>query len=57
MVNRVEIPVHKGPDHLLEGNGKVSRYVEIKELAEADSGALKALIRAAFEAYKAKNGK
>lgn len=45
------------PDRLLEGNGKVSRYVEINEWADADSNALKALIRTAFEAYKARNGK
>lgn len=45
------------PNHLLKGNGKISRYVEIKVAEDVESPALKALIKTAFETYKARNGK
>lgn len=44
------------PDSLLKGNGKVSRYVEINAAEDVDSAALKALIKAAFLAYKDRSG-
>ncbi len=45
------------PDNLLKGNGKNSRYVEIKSIDDVDPSALQALIMAAFAAYRARNGK
>ncbi|MEJ1240480.1 DUF1801 domain-containing protein [Chryseolinea sp. T2] len=39
------------PDKLLEGSGKISRYVEIHSKNDARSDALKALIQQAYEAY------
>ena len=45
------------PEHLLKGNGKISRYVEIKSAEDPDSSALQALIMAAFAAYRTRNGK
>ncbi len=40
------------PDHLLEGAGKISGYVEIKTAEQISSPALKKLIAAALKAYK-----
>lgn len=40
------------PDHLLEGTGKISRYVEIKSAQQIKSPAVKKLIKAAYAAYK-----
>ena len=40
------------PDGLLEGTGKISRYVEIKTEEQIQSPALKALLESALEAYK-----
>lgn len=45
------------PGHLLKGNSKVSRYVEIKTMEDMESPALKALVRVAFATYKARNSK
>ena len=45
------------PNQLLKGNGKISRYVEIKTLEDVYSSGLIALIKAAFAAYKVRNGK
>jgi len=42
------------PDRLLEGTGKISRYVEIKSEKHINSPALKKLIASAFVAYKAR---
>ena len=42
------------PDRLLEGTGKISRYVEIKSEEQINSPALKKLIASAFVAYKAR---
>ena len=44
------------PAHLLEGTGKISRYVEIKDEAQIQSPALKALLKNALEAYKERMG-
>jgi len=40
------------PDHLLEGTGKISRYVEIKSAQQIKSPAMKKLLKEALEAYK-----
>ena len=40
------------PDGLLQGNGKISRYVEIKSEKEIKSAALKRLLAEGFKAYK-----
>jgi hypothetical protein len=40
------------PHHLLEGTGKISRYVEIKNDEQIQSPELKALLESALEAYK-----
>ncbi len=40
------------PGKLLEGTGKVSRYVEIKSIEQIKSPALKKLIESALAAYK-----
>lgn len=40
------------PHHLLEGIGKISRYIEIKNEEQIQSPALKALLESALEAYK-----
>ena len=40
------------PDNLLEGTGKISRYVEIKSAKQIKSPALKKLLANAFAAYK-----
>jgi hypothetical protein len=42
----------RDPDKLLEGTGKISRYVEIKSEEEINSLVLKKLIEAALAAYK-----
>ena len=39
------------PDNLLEGTGKISRYVEIRSKDQIKSAALKKLIEAALAAY------
>ncbi len=40
------------PDKLLEGNGKISRYVEIKSEEQISSAAIRKLIANALAAYK-----
>lgn len=40
------------PDNLLEGTGKISRYVEIRSAEQIKSDALKRLIKSALAAYK-----
>lgn len=40
------------PDNLLEGTGKISRYVEIRSKDQIRSAALKKLIKSALLAYK-----
>lgn len=40
------------PDNLLEGSGKISRYVEIKTEEQINSAALKKLLSDALTAYK-----
>lgn len=40
------------PHQLLEGTGKISRYIEIKTKEQIQSPALKALLESALEAYK-----
>ena len=40
------------PDKLLEGSGKISRYVEIRSAEQIKSPALKKLIESALAAYK-----
>jgi len=40
------------PDKLLEGTGKISRFVEIKSVSQIKSPALKKLIESALAAYK-----
>lgn len=40
------------PDKLLQGTGKISRYVEIEGEEEINSPQLKRLLAAALEAYK-----
>src|SRR6185436_14170071 len=40
------------PDKLLEGTGKISRYVEIRSAEQIRSSAIKKLIQAALAAYK-----
>jgi len=40
------------PDKLLEGTGKISRYVEIRLVEQIKSPALKKLIQSALETYK-----
>ncbi len=44
------------PHHLLEGTGKISRYVEIKNEEQIQSDALKVLLENALEAYKNRMG-
>lgn len=45
------------PENLLRGNGKLSRYVEIKTEDDIHSVALEALLQEAFNAYKIRNNK
>ena len=40
------------PEGLLEGTGKLHRHVKLKEPGDIESPALKALLKAALEAYK-----
>lgn len=40
------------PAHLLEGTGKISRYIEIKHEEQIQSPALKILLESALDAYK-----
>jgi hypothetical protein len=40
------------PDNLLEGSGKISRYVQIRSGSEINSEALKKLIAGALSAYR-----
>ena len=44
------------PDRLLEGTGKISRYVEIKSAGQIQSPALKKLIENALAAYRQRTG-
>jgi hypothetical protein len=45
------------PDNLLEGNGKVSRYVQIKSTEQITSLSLKKLLTSALNIYKQKQRK
>lgn len=45
------------PDNLLKGNGKISRYVEIKKTEDIYSNALITLVKEAFAAYKTRYNK
>ena len=40
------------PDHILEGSGKISRYVEIKDEKQIESPAIKDLLKNSLTAYK-----
>jgi len=40
------------PDHLLEGKGKISRYVDIKSTEQIKSSSLRNLIKSALAAYR-----
>jgi len=40
------------PDHLLEGTGKISRYVVIKSTQQIKSPAIKKLLKEALKLYK-----
>ena len=40
------------PDNILEGSGKISRYVQIKDEDQVKSPAIKELLWNALEAYK-----
>lgn len=44
------------PHHILEGTGKISRYVEIKNEEQIQSPIVKALLESAFDAYKKRMG-
>lgn len=44
-----------GPTHLLKGNGKISRYFDIKTSDDIYSNALQELVSEAFIAYKIRN--
>ena len=53
----VKLGFYKGadlpdPDNLLEGTGKISRYVVIKSIEQVRSGSLKNLIKSALTAYR-----
>lgn len=45
------------PENILEGNGKISRYVEIKKRADLQEKPLTVLLKEAFKAYKIRNNK
>ena len=45
------------PDKLLQGSGKISRYVEIKTRDDIKTKQFKALLEEAFKAFKLRNGK
>lgn len=45
------------PENILEGNGKISRYVEIKKRADLQKKPLTVLLKEAFKAYKIRNNK
>jgi hypothetical protein len=45
------------PENLLDGNGKISRYVEIKKQEDIKTNALTTLLKEAFKAYKIRNNK
>jgi hypothetical protein len=44
------------PEHLLEGTGKQSRHVKIRETADVERPALRALVRAAIEIAERPDG-
>jgi len=44
------------PDKLLEGTGKISRYIEIRSNEQINSPALKKIIENALGAYKKRTG-
>lgn len=45
------------PGNLLRGNGKISRYVEMKNEADIDLNAITTFLKEAFAAYKVRNNK
>ncbi|MBX3256156.1 MAG: DUF1801 domain-containing protein [Chitinophagaceae bacterium] len=45
------------PENLLKGNGKLSRYVEIKAREDIKPQSLITLLKEAFRAYKIRNNK
>ena len=57
----VKLGFYKGvdlpdPDNLLEGEGKISRYVQIKSEKQIISSPIKTLIENALEAYRQRTG-
>lgn len=60
--NGLKLGFYKGvdlpdPGNLLCGNGKQSRYIEIKSEEDIQHGALVTLLREAYAAYKTRNNK
>jgi hypothetical protein len=54
---RIKLGFYKGvdlpdPENLLEGTGKISRYVQIKSEEQISSSAIQTLLEKALEAYK-----
>lgn len=45
------------PENLLSGNGKISRYIEIRKQEDIKIKPLTTLLREAFKAYKTRNNK
>ena len=45
------------PENLLSGNGKISRYIEIRKQEDIKIKPLTTLLREAFKAYKIRNNK
>ncbi len=45
------------PENLLEGNGKISRYVAIRKKDDIKTNALTTLLKEAYNAYKLRNDK
>ena len=45
------------PENLFKGNGKISRYIEIKKLEDIEIKPLTTMLKEAFKAYKTRNNK
>lgn len=45
------------PENLLEGTGKISRYIDIKKLEDIKEEAIKTLLEEAYKAYLIRMGK
>lgn len=52
--NGVDLP---DPENLLKGNGKISRYIEIKSQEDINTKSLTTLLKEALKAYKTRNNK